>query len=56
MNRPWQLLNGLQTALLESPRLPLMAVLAIATLARCAALASVLVADRRQAQQRRRGG
>ena len=55
MGQLWQLLNGVRTALLQSPRLALTAVLAIATLAPFAGLVSILVNDHRQAQERRRG-
>jgi len=55
MSQLWQLLNALRTALVQSPRLALTAILAVATLAPFAGLVSILIKDRRQAQKRRRG-
>jgi len=55
MSQLWQMLNGLRAALVQSPRLALTTLLAVATLAPFAGLVSILLKDRHQAQKRRRG-
>lgn len=56
MGNLWQLLNGLRMALLQSPRLALTAIMAIATLAPFAGLVSAILKDRRPAKPHRSSG